>query len=84
MIAHGEITSNDVTLCVIDIVMDSMYSTVYYSYSGSIKNTGIQAAVNGVVDGIVDVYQTDQLYKTKLKNYGGFRNMQQEIKYMYA
>ena len=84
LIAHGEITSNDVTLCVIDIVMDSMYSTVYYSYSGSIKNTGIQAAVNGVVDGIVDVYQTDQLYKTKLKNYGGFRNMQQEIKYMYA
>ena len=42
----------------IDTAMDATISTICYYYTGGIINSYAQAGVNGVLDGVVDIFQT--------------------------
>jgi len=46
----------------IDVSMDAMYSTVFYYYTGSISSGYVETAVNGLLDGIIDIFQVNTLF----------------------
>ena len=58
LFSSGEITSSNVAMYAVDVTMDAVLAPVSYSYAGNISNGYLRSATNGLVDGIIDVFQT--------------------------
>ena len=58
LFSSGEITSSNVATYAVDVTMDAVLAPVSYYYAGNISNGYLRTATNGLVDGIIDVFQT--------------------------
>ena len=54
----GNISSEGVASCGIDITMDACLGTVSNYYTASVSSSIIRAGVNGLIDAAIDVFQT--------------------------
>ena len=54
----GSIKANNVVGYAVDVTMDVALSPIAYYYSGNLRNGYTRTVINGVFDGIVDVFQS--------------------------
>ena len=58
LFSTGEIKPENIAAYAVDITMDSTLATISYYYTGDIVNGYLRSAINGIVDGAIDVFQT--------------------------
>ena len=56
--SSNDIDASSAGMYAIDVTMDTLLAPTYYYYSGSISTSYLSSAVSGLIDAVVDVFQT--------------------------
>ena len=56
--SDGEIKAANVAMFAVDVTMDATLSPISYYYTGNISNGYLRSSINGILDAVVDIFQT--------------------------
>ena len=65
LFSYGEIPTENVAMYATDVTMDAALSPINYYYTGNLSSGFLGAAINGLVDGVIDVFQTVAYFSHK-------------------
>ena len=61
-IFNNSFDAQNIATYALDVSIDAMYSTVFYYYTGNMSNGYLETVTNGLLDGILDVFQVKTLF----------------------